>query len=102
MNAYEYYRSVHPEIQKNEVLDFEKKYRLSQEEKDDLLKFYKEQKGDMRKLLQHIMCSKNEDIPRFIQFFEEQINEKVIEKTAKFDGTKSKIIKLPEEEKEAE
>jgi UDP-N-acetylglucosamine 2-epimerase len=51
MNAYEYYRSVHPEIQKNEVLDFEKKYRLSQEEKDDLIKFYKEQKGDMRKLL---------------------------------------------------
>lgn len=43
------------------------------------------------------MCSKNEDIPRFTQFFEEQINEKVIEKTAKFENTKSKIIKLPEE-----
>ena len=39
---------------------------MSQEEKDDLIKFYKDFKGDMRKLLEHIMCSKNEDVQRFI------------------------------------
>jgi hypothetical protein len=45
-------------------------------------------------LLEFIPLSTNEDIPRFIEFFETKIKEKVIEKFKKFDKTKGKVRKL--------
>ena len=41
MNAYEYYRAMHPEIKKDDVEDFLTKYKGSEEEEKDLVKFYK-------------------------------------------------------------
>ena len=41
MNAYEYYRAMHPEIKKDDVEDFLTKYKGSEEEEKDLIKFYK-------------------------------------------------------------
>ncbi len=38
--------------------------------------------------------STNEDIPRFIEFYETKIKEKAIEKYKKFDKTKGKVRKL--------
>jgi len=40
MNAYEYYRAMHPEITKTDVKTFMEKYRFSDEEKRDLIKFF--------------------------------------------------------------
>lgn len=41
-------------------------------------------------LLEFIPLSRNEDIPRFIEFFETKIKQKAIEKFKKFDKTKAK------------
>ena len=43
-----------------------------------MLAFYEENEGDISGILEHIMCSENEDLPRFVKFFEENIKIKVI------------------------
>ena len=69
MNAYEYYRAMHPEITKTDFKSYISKYRHSDTEKEDLLTFYNQYKGDMRGLLENIIASENSDVPRFIEFY---------------------------------
>ena len=57
MNAYEYYRAMHPEIKKDDVEDFLTKYKGSEEEEKDLIKFYKQTKGNIKGLLENIIGS---------------------------------------------
>ena len=45
----------------------------------------------MTHLLENIILSENEDIVRFLAFFENQINLGVINRYPKFDATKDKI-----------
>ena len=56
----------------------------------------------MRGLLEHIIASRNQDIPRFIEFFEKQIKEGKLKSTKKFEMTKNKVKHLADEEKDAE
>ena len=74
MNAYEYYRALHPEITKDDFKSYIKNFKNSDTEKSDLIAFYKQSKGDMRGLLENIIASENEDVPRFIAFYDEQIS----------------------------
>ena len=64
---------MHPEISKKDFRSFAEYYKNSDEEKEDLLAFYEEMEGDISSILQVIMCSENEDLPRFITFFETSI-----------------------------
>lgn len=91
MSAYEYYRSCHPEISKDDFTSYVDKFRGSKEEETDLKNFYQEFKGDMKGLLEHIIASRNEDIPRFIKFFEKCFEDGSLQKTAKFTQTKGKV-----------
>ena len=47
------------------------------------------------------MCSRNEDLPRFIKFFDEKIKEGVIETCKKYKQTRNKVTLLQEERVEA-
>lgn len=40
--AYNYYRSMYPKIEKQDIEDFAKKYRFSDEETKDVMDFYVE------------------------------------------------------------
>ena len=102
MNAYEYYREMHPEITKDDYTSYVDKFRGSKQEEADLLKFYEDQKGDVRGLLENIIASRNKDIPRFIEFFEKQIKEGTLKTTKKFETSKNKVKHLADEEKDAE
>lgn len=42
-------------------------------EQEDLIDFYQQHKGNMTQLIESIPLSSNEDIPRFIKFFESKI-----------------------------
>jgi len=101
MNAYEYYRALNPEISKKDYKTYIEKYKNSQDEKEDLKKFYNNMKGDMKGLLEHIIASENCDIPRFIEFFNNCFKDGSLKKNAKFDQTKEKIRLLPDEKVEA-
>jgi len=73
MNAYEYYRELHPEIEKKQVDDFLADYYGGEEERQDVLKFYKQMKGDVRGLLENIMGSENAGIDRYLKIIDDAI-----------------------------
>ena len=92
---------MHPEITKNQYKTFVSEYQNSEEEQEDLLAFYEENEGDISGILEHIMCSENEDLPRFVKFFEENIKLKVIQNTKAFEISKTHVTMLKDEKAEA-
>jgi len=102
MNAYEYYRTLHPEIAKDDVENYVEKFRGSKQEELDLIKFYQDSKGDVRGLLENLIGSRNEDIERYRQIYERLFSEKSLVKNTKYSQTIGKVKRLPEEAKEAE
>ena len=70
MNAYEYYRSINPEINKSDYKSFIANYVGSEEEQNDLIEFYDKYEGDMTGILEHIIASENSSIERFMNFYE--------------------------------
>ncbi|KAL6780539.1 hypothetical protein ACKKBF_B12695 [Auxenochlorella protothecoides x Auxenochlorella symbiontica] len=56
-DLFEFYRSMYKEVTEQDLDDFEAKYRGSEEEKADVLKYYDQFSGDMDKVLAWVMCS---------------------------------------------
>jgi len=101
MNAYEYYRALNPEIEKTDYKNYIAGYVGSEEEETDLINFYEEFGGDMKGILEHIIASNNDSVPRFLEFYEAQFNKGELEKTKLYDSTKGKIKLLADEKAEA-
>ena len=102
MNAYEYYRSCHPEISKDDVTTYTNKYKGSKDEEQDLIKFYKNYHGNVTKILEHIIASETSDIPRFVKFYLQCFEDGVLVKTDKFIKTSIRIKLLDDEEEAAD
>ncbi|XP_077352338.1 dnaJ homolog subfamily C member 9 [Festucalex cinctus] len=60
----DYWRLLFPRITKQDILDFEKQYKGSDEERKDLLRLYVEHQGDMDVILTCVLCGSQEDEPR--------------------------------------
>ena len=102
LNAYEYYRAMHPLITKDDYKGFAARYRNSDEEAQDLLDYFADNEGDVTNILMAIMCSVNDDAGRFVKFFEDKIAAGAIKHfVKKFNATKAHIYLLPDEKKEA-
>lgn len=54
-------------------------------------------KGNMKKLLETIILSKNEDIPRFIEFYDKQIEQGNLTEYKAYETSKNKIKTLRED-----
>jgi DnaJ family protein C protein 9 len=101
MNAYEYYRSMHPEITKSDFKSYIDGYRFSETENNDLLEFYEKYDGDMRGLLENIIASENSDVERFIKYYQDQIKAGTLKSTPKFQKTYKQVRLLQDEKVEA-
>ena len=66
-----------------------------------MLGFYEDMEGDISTILQCIMCSENEDLPRFITFYETAIASGELEETALFTASKTRVVELEDEAAEA-
>ena len=95
--AYQQYRTIYPEVNKEDIEQFARKYRGSEEERSDLRAFYVKKDGDLSLLQVHIMLSRPEDAPRFVAFFEAEIARGALERTPAFDATKDACGKIPDE-----
>lgn len=73
-SAYVYFRQIHTNIEEKDIEDFAKDYIGGDMEAEDLLKFIKDNMGDLTLLIQHIPLSQNSDIDRFVEFFEQRIS----------------------------
>lgn len=62
--------------------------------------FYDEFEGDVTNILEHMIGSQNEDIERFVKFFEDKIEEGICERTKGFEKSKKSVKLLPDEKAE--
>jgi len=61
----EYFRMMFKKIDIQDIVTFQEKYRFSSDEQKDLREAYLKYKGDMKKLMNSIMSSNDEDFDRF-------------------------------------
>ncbi|KAG9290908.1 hypothetical protein G9A89_011058 [Geosiphon pyriformis] len=71
------------------IEEFRGEYQGSEEERNDLLKAYKEHKGDMDLIMADVTCSSVEDEPRFIKTINDAIATKQLPPYQKFITTSS-------------
>ncbi|XP_057704622.1 dnaJ homolog subfamily C member 9 [Corythoichthys intestinalis] len=60
----DYWRQLFPKITVQDILEFEKKYKGSDEERKDLLQLYTQHQGDMDTILTSLLCGSQDDEPR--------------------------------------
>ena len=92
-----YFRKIYSP---KDIESFEKKYVNSKDEEEDLINFYNENGGDIKKILEWIPFSKNEDVQRYIKIYEKLFKNKTLKKNKKYEDSKDKVILLKEDEKE--
>ena len=80
----EYWRFLFPKVTLDDIEKFEKEYRHSEEEKEDLKKAYVESEGDMGQIIDTIMCAREEDEERFRELINEMIKAKEVKKYKAF------------------
>lgn len=65
-----------PRVTRDEITEFEKKYKGSREEEEDIVEFCIRFKGDVSKLFEFIPCSEPNDVERYISLIKRLIKEK--------------------------
>ena len=98
METLNYFRKIH---NPKDIDSFKKKYLNSKDEEEDLINFYKSNDGDIKKILEWIPFSKNEDVPRYIKIYEKLFKNKTLTKNKKFEESKNKVQLLKEDAEEA-
>jgi len=89
---YDYYRSMYPPITPDMIDSFSLKYKMSEEERQDVLDAYTEHGGDMRKLMQTVMMAESdEDEARFFDIIDASIATGDVESYPKYQKYKEKV-----------
>merc|ERR1711920_156558 len=104
--AYQKWRAVFKKVTKQDIDEFEKKYKGSAMEKEDLHNSFILCKGDMQGVMMSVPLSTMEDIPRFCAIVEQGFLDGSLPKKMKkkFNKSKGKVnLEVSvEEEREAE
>lgn len=93
-NAYSYYRDIFPKITVEDIEAYKLRYIDSDEEIEDIIDFYNQNKGSMTNLLSWIPFSENTDIVRLVSKIEKLIQDGTLEPFHKFSSTKAKVKKI--------
>ncbi len=93
-----YFRKIYSP---KDIESFHDKYINSKDEEEDLINFYNSNGGDIKKILEWIPYSTNDDVQRYIKIYEKLFKKKTLTKTKKFDETKNKVELLEEDAEEA-
>ncbi|XP_059215174.1 dnaJ homolog subfamily C member 9 [Centropristis striata] len=70
----ETWRQLFPKITVQDILEFEKKYKGSDEERNDLIQLYVQHQGNMDAITMSAMCSSQEDEPRLCSIIQAAID----------------------------
>lgn len=98
-----YWRLLFRKVTTEDLEDFDKNYKGSKEELEDIQTAYVEFKGDMTEILNNVMCSTIEDEPRFTKIIKGWIKKKTVPDFPAFskENKKAKEKRKREADKEA-
>nr|CCA16853.1 conserved hypothetical protein [Albugo laibachii Nc14] len=74
----DYFDKIFPKVTENEIEEFEKKYRSSEEEEKDVLSAYVKHEGRLPKIIDEIMLSTQDDERRFAEMIQRAIERKEV------------------------
>ncbi|KII73310.1 DnaJ subfamily C member 9 [Thelohanellus kitauei] len=83
-NWYEYWRSLFPTITVQDIKNFEKRYKNSEDEKTDIRNSYIKHGGDVLKIIDDIMCANFDDYDRIKQIIQDMIDSEELELLSNF------------------
>lgn len=86
----EYWRVLFPKITVQDILEFEKKYKGSDEERQDVIQLYVQHQGDMDAITASALCSSQEDEPRLCSLIQAAIDSGDVEAFPAFTGESDK------------
>ncbi|KAJ2962850.1 hypothetical protein NQZ79_g2076 [Umbelopsis isabellina] len=75
------------EVNASTIEAFSEKYKGSEEEKTDILEAYNECKGDMNEMLTMVLCSTEEDTPRYTEIIKQAIKDGAVKRYPAFAST---------------
>jgi DnaJ family protein C protein 9 len=97
--AADFFRTKFGRISEQDIFDFEKKYKKSQEEVEDVKNYYNQNNGDISKLLEWIPLSEPTEVDRFIEIVNRLILSKDVKETVAFKSSIPKLRKNAEKMK---
>eukprot|EP00587_Corethron_hystrix_P008872 CAMPEP_0113319934 /NCGR_PEP_ID=MMETSP0010_2-20120614/13932_1 /TAXON_ID=216773 ORGANISM="Corethron hystrix, Strain 308" /NCGR_SAMPLE_ID=MMETSP0010_2 /ASSEMBLY_ACC=CAM_ASM_000155 /LENGTH=300 /DNA_ID=CAMNT_0000177591 /DNA_START=85 /DNA_END=984 /DNA_ORIENTATION=+ /assembly_acc=CAM_ASM_000155 len=62
-----YFRKIFRRVETEDIEAFEKTYKGSEEERADVIRYYEVTKGNLHKMLDCVMLSNEEDLPRWVE-----------------------------------
>ncbi|XP_072292603.1 dnaJ homolog subfamily C member 9 [Eucyclogobius newberryi] len=74
----DYWRVLFPQITVQDIVEFEKKYKGTDEERQDVLQFYVQYKGNMDAIMESTLCCSADDEPRICSIIQEAIDKKEV------------------------
>lgn len=83
------------QITLQDIIDFEKQYKDSEEEKQDLKRLYLLHEGDMDRIMESALCSSHEDEPRVRDILRQAVDAKDVPAYRAFthEGAKKKATR---------
>lgn len=88
-----HWRSIFKKVTKEDIDRFAAEYQGSEEEREDVRLAYLKCKGDLGKIMEHIMCAKHEDEVRVEQICQKLIESGQLEQLPAFEKSRSEAAK---------
>ena len=103
----QYWRILFKKVTLDDIKNFEKKYKNSEEEAKDLKNAYLDAEGDMDEILDNVLCCTLDDEPRFVEMIQKWIDAEEVPAFEKFtketkQSKNKRKKKRTDEAKEAE
>ncbi len=98
---YDYFRTLFPKVTIEKIDEFSKRYKNSEEEKNDIIQYYNESKGDFGYIMDNVMLAEEEDEKRIIEIIESAVNNKDLKQGAKWEKSIKSYNVRKEKEKKA-
>eukprot|EP00397_Hematodinium_sp_SG-2012_P034692 GEMP01037229.1.p1 GENE.GEMP01037229.1~~GEMP01037229.1.p1 ORF type:complete len:214 (+),score=62.53 GEMP01037229.1:859-1500(+) len=99
--AYDYLREKFPPLQTSDIDAFAQKYRGSGEEREDLISYYTEKKGNLSNLEEEFILCEVEHVPRLLDLVNELIAAKRLKKTAAYTKSAKTLRATPAKKRKA-
>ena len=95
---YEYFRTLFPKVKVSDIDSFSRKYKDSDEEKNDIIAAYIKHDGDFNKLMETVILAEQEDVSRICEIINRSIRTGELETTKLYTKTSQAALQKVEKE----